>query len=60
MKNLKVGTNKIRKKIFFWIKQKKVEHILKRLGLHNLKGKNNELSYLVDAYSFNFKKNKIT
>ena len=47
-----------KKKDFFWIKQK-VEHILKRLGLHNLKGKNNELSYLVDAYSFNFKKNKI-
>ena len=47
-----------KKKDFFWIKQK-VEHILKRLGLHNLKGKNNELSYLVDAYSFNFKKNRI-
>ena len=47
-----------KKKDFFWIKQK-VEHILKRLGLHNLKGKSTELSYLVDAYSFNFKKNKI-
>ena len=47
-----------KKKDFFWIKQK-VEHILKRLGLHNLKGNNNDLSYLVDAYSFNFKKNRI-
>ena len=47
-----------KKKDFFWIKQK-VEHILKRLGLHNLKEKNNELSFLVDAYSFNFKKNRI-
>ena len=46
------------KKDFFWIKQK-VEHILKRLGLNNLKGKNNKLSYLIDAYSFNFKKNRI-
>ena len=46
------------KKDFFWIKQK-VEHILKRLGLSNLKGKNNKLSFLVDAYSYDFKKNKI-
>ena len=47
-----------KKKDFFWIKQK-VEHILKRLGFLNLKGNSNDLSYLVDAYSLNFKKNKI-
>ena len=47
-----------KKKDFFWIKQK-VEHILKRLGFHNLKGNSNKLSYLIDAYSFNFKKNRI-
>tara|TARA_B100001057_G_scaffold267502_1_gene267622 strand:+ start:7522 stop:9945 length:2424 start_codon:yes stop_codon:yes gene_type:complete len=47
-----------KKKDFFWIKQK-VEHILKRLGFFNLKGNSNDLSFLVDAYSFNFKKNKI-
>ena len=47
-----------KKKDFFWIKQN-VEHILKRLGFLNLKGNSNDLSYLVDAYSLNFKKNKI-
>ena len=46
------------KKDFFWIKQK-VEHILNRLGLNDLKGKNIDLSYLFNTYSFNFKKNRI-
>jgi len=49
---------KSKKKDFFWIKEN-VEHILKRLGLNSLKGKNSKLSYLVDSYSFNYKKNKI-
>ena len=46
------------KKDFFWIKQK-VEHILNRLGLNDLKGKNIDLSYLFNTYSYNFKKNRI-
>ena len=49
---------KSRKKDFFWIKQN-VEHILKRTGLNHLKGKNSKISYLVDGYSFNYKKDKI-
>ena len=53
-----IWNEKNKKKDFFWIKQK-VEHILKRLGLNNFTGKNNKLSYLLDAYSFNFKKNRI-
>ena len=49
---------KTQAKDFFWIK-KQVEHILKRLGLKSLKGKNSDASYLVDAYSFNHKKSKL-
>ena len=37
----------------------KVEHILNRLGLNDLKGKNIDLSYLFNTYSYNFKKNRI-
>ena len=49
---------KSQQKDFFWIK-KHVEHILKRLGLQNLKGKNSNASYLVDAFTLNFKKTKL-
>jgi phenylalanyl-tRNA synthetase beta chain len=49
---------KSKKKDFFWIKQN-VEHILKRLGLKSIKGKNSKLSYLIDSYAFHFKKDNI-
>lgn len=47
-----------KQKDFFWMK-KKVEHILKRLGIDNFKGKSSEFSYLDDAFSFSLKKDHI-
>ena len=51
-------SEKSQQKDFFWLK-KHVEHILNRLGLQNLKGENSVRSYLVDAYTLNFKKTKL-
>lgn len=45
-------------KDFFWMK-KRVEHILKRLGINNIKGKTSEFSYLDDAFSFIIKKDVV-
>ena len=44
-----------KQKDFFWMK-KRVEHILRRLGISNIKGKTFNLSYLDDAFSFTIKK----
>ena len=35
--------------------KKRVEHILRRLGISNIKGKTSDLSYLDDAFSFTIK-----
>jgi phenylalanyl-tRNA synthetase beta chain len=43
-----------KQKDFFWMK-KRVEHILRRLGISNIKGKTSDLSYLDDAFSFTIK-----
>ncbi len=44
-----------KQKDFFWMK-KRIEHILKRLGISNIKGKTSDLSYLDDAFSFTINK----
>ena len=47
-----------KQKDFFWMK-KRVEHILKRLGINNIKGKTSQFSYLDDAFSFSIKKDVV-
>jgi phenylalanyl-tRNA synthetase beta chain len=47
-----------KQKDFFWMK-KRVEHILRRLGISNIKGKTSDLSYLDDAFSFTIKKDVV-
>ncbi|MBL6657552.1 MAG: phenylalanine--tRNA ligase subunit beta [Flavobacteriales bacterium] len=47
-----------KQKDFFWMK-KRVEHILKRLGVTNFKSKTSELSFLDDAYTYTIKKDVI-
>ena len=47
-----------KQKDFFWMK-KRVEHILRRLGISNIKGKTSEFSYLDDAFSFTIKKDVV-
>jgi phenylalanyl-tRNA synthetase beta chain len=50
--------NTLKQKDFFWMK-KSVEHILKRLGIDNFKGKSSEFSYLNDAFCLTLKKEVI-
>lgn len=50
--------NTLKQKDFFWMK-KSVEHILKRLGIDNFKGKPSEFSYLNDAFCLTLKKEVI-
>ena len=50
--------NPSKQKDFFWMK-KRVEHILKRLGVTNFKGKTSELSFLDDAFTYMIKKDVI-
>jgi phenylalanyl-tRNA synthetase beta chain len=47
-----------KQKDFFWMK-KRIEHILRRLGISNIKGKTSDLSYLDDAFSFTIKKDVV-
>lgn len=47
-----------KQKDFFWMK-KHVEHILKRLGINNIKVKTTQFSYLNDAFSFSIKKDVV-
>jgi len=47
-----------KQKDFFWMK-KRVEHILRKLGISNIKGKTSDLSYLDDAFSFTIKKDVV-
>ena len=47
-----------KQKDFFWMK-KRVEHILKRLGINNIKVKTTQFSYLNDAFSFSIKKDVV-